>query len=110
MPEGIVKFSDFQKLDLVVADILSAERVEGSDKLLKLELGVGAKKIVSVAGIGASYSPEDLKDTQVICVANLPSRVVMDVESQSMILAVVNGEEVVVVRPERKVPPGLKVS
>lgn len=110
MPKGIIEFGDFQKLDLVVADILSAERVEGSDKLLKMELALGTAHKTVVAGIGKSYTPEEIKGNQVVCVANLASRVVMDIESEAMILAAVDGENVVVVRPDKRVPSGTRVS
>ena len=75
------------QLDLRVAEVLSAERVPKSKKLLKLQVNLGFEKRQIVAGIGASIDPETLPGKKVVIVANLKPALLMGVESQGMILA-----------------------
>jgi len=74
-------------LDLRVAEVLSAERVPKSKKLLKLQVNLGFEKRQIVAGIGASIDPESLPGKKVVIVANLKPAQLMGIESQGMILA-----------------------
>lgn len=105
-------YDDFTKLDFRVATVTAAERVEGSEKLLKLQLDLGElgpRQIV--AGVGKAYEPAALVDTQIIIVANLEPRALMGVESNGMLLAARDEQEVpVLLRPERRVPPGSKIN
>ena len=83
-----ITYDDFSKLELRVATVTVAERVEGSEKLLKLQLDLGefgSRQIV--AGIGKVYQPEQLVSTQIIIVANLEPRALMGIESSGMLLA-----------------------
>jgi len=93
-PEGIVEigFEDFSKLDLRSARILAAERVEGADKLLRLQVQTvgGLRQIV--AGIAKHYAPEALIGKQVVVVANLKPARIRGVESYGMLLAASAGE------------------
>ncbi len=82
-----INYEDFIKADLRVASIKKAERVDGSEKLVRLEVEVGDDERQIVAGIGKSYSPEDIIGKQIIIVANLKPRKLMGVESQGMLLA-----------------------
>jgi len=82
-----INYEQFSRIELKVADIVSAERVEGSDKLIKLDIVLGEEKRQLVAGIGKSYEPEDLIDKQIVIVANLEPRTLMGLESQGMLLA-----------------------
>ncbi len=87
--EGIIEFDDFLKVELKVAHIKAAERVEGADKLLKLTIDAGEDETRTVvAGIAKSYEPEALVDKRVAMVANLKPRKVFGVLSQGMLLAV----------------------
>lgn len=99
-------------MELRVATVTAAERVEGSEKLLKLQLDLGelgARQIV--AGVGKAYEPEQLVNTQIIIVANLEPRALMGLESNGMLLAARDGEGVpVLLRPERPVPAGSKIN
>ena len=99
-------------MELRVATVTSAERVEGSDKLLKLQLDLGElgpRQIV--AGVGKAYEPEVLVNTQIIIVANLEPRSLMGLESNGMLLAARDADGVpVLLRPERTVPPGSKIN
>lgn len=85
--EQQVSFEDFAKLELVVAEILTVEKVEKSKKLLKLEVDIGEEKRVVVSGIAPYFSPQDLIGKKVVFVANLKPAKIMGIESQGMILA-----------------------
>lgn len=108
----MINYEHFSAMELRAATVTAAERVEGSEKLLKLQLDVGelgARQIV--AGVGKAYAPEELVGTQIIIVANLEPRALMGHESNGMLLAVRDGEEVpVLLRPQRTVPPGSRIN
>ncbi len=108
---GYVSFSDFKKLDLRVGEIVEAERVEGSRKLVKLIVDLGNERRQLVAGLAEYYEPESLVGKQIVVVTNLQPRKFMGVESQGMLLAAVVGEgRPVLLTPEKRVPPGTPVS
>ena len=90
-PEPIapeITFNDFAKADLRVAQVVAADVVEGSDKLLRLSLDIGEEKPRNVfAGIRASYKPEDLLGKQVVMIANLAPRKMRFGISEGMVLA-----------------------
>jgi methionine--tRNA ligase beta chain len=105
----IIKFDDFQKIDLRVGKVLEAEKVEGSEKLLKLIVDLGSEKRQLVAGIAKYYKPPDLIGKEIVVVANLEPKKLMGIESQGMLLAAdVNGEPVILI-PIKEVPPGTKI-
>lgn len=81
-----IDFGDFQKLDIRTATIQSAEKVEKTDKLLKLEVDLGFEKRTIVSGIAEYYNPADLVGKQVMIVANLAPKKLRGIESQGMIL------------------------
>jgi methionyl-tRNA synthetase len=88
-----ISIDDFAKLDLRIAEVVEAEKIEGSDKLLKLQLSLGEEVRQVVSGIAKQYSPEELKGKKVILVANLKKIKLKGVESHGMILAAANDEE-----------------
>lgn len=104
----LVSFADFQKLDLRVVRILTAEPVEGADRLLKLQVDLGTEKRQLVAGIAEHYTPEALVGKQVIIVANLEPATIRNVESQGMVLAG-SGDSVVLATLEKEMPLGTQV-
>jgi methionyl-tRNA synthetase len=107
---GGVSYEEFMKLDLRVAEVEAAERVEGSDKLLKLTLRLDGQRRTVVAGIGRKYKPEELVGKQVALVANLEPRKIMGITSQGMILAAgETEEEVSLLVPDRKVKPNTRI-
>ncbi|NPB08080.1 MAG: methionine--tRNA ligase subunit beta [Aquificae bacterium] len=108
--KGIIGIEDFLKVDLRVARILSAERVEGSEKLLKLRISLGEEERTIVAGIAKYYSPEDLVGKKIVVVANLKPRKIFGIESQGMLLAASDGETLSLVVPERDVKEGARLS
>ena len=106
----MITYEDFAKLDLRTAKILSAEKVEGSEKLIKLQLDVGElgeRQII--AGIGNIYTPELLVDKQIIIIANLEPRKLMGHESNGMLLAANDEHGPVILIPESEVLPCTKI-
>ncbi len=108
--KSVINFEDFEKLDLRAGKILEAERVEGSDKLLKLQIDLGEEKRQILAGIGKVYSPEELINKTVIVIINLEPRMLMGLESQGMVLAVKDSNNLSVLIPEKEIIPGSKIS
>jgi methionyl-tRNA synthetase len=82
-----ISIDDFMKVELRVAKVLSAERVEKSKKLLKLHVDVGAEQRTLVAGIAEAYDPETLVGKTVVIVFNLKPAKLMGIESNGMVLA-----------------------
>ena len=105
-----ITIDDFAKLDLRVAKIMHAEPVKGADKLLKLEVQMGGETRQVVSGIAKHYAPEDLLGKQVILVANLKPVKLRGVESQGMILAASDEENLMLVGLDGEMPTGTKVS
>ncbi|MGN7613174.1 methionine--tRNA ligase [Magnetococcales bacterium HHB-1] len=109
-PEEIT-IDDFMKVDLRVARILSANPVEGADKLLQITLDVGELGERSVfAGIKAAYKPEDLKDRLVVAVVNLKPRKMKFGLSEGMILAAgPGGENLFMLSADDGAKPGMRI-
>jgi methionine--tRNA ligase beta chain len=88
-----------------------AERVAKSDKLLRLEIDLGALGMRQIlAGIGKHYAPEDLIGKRIAVLANLPPRKMMGLESQGMVLAAGDGEVLSVMSPQRDIPLGSTIA
>ncbi len=105
-PVGI---EEFMKIDLRVGTIIAAERVEKSEKLIKLKVDIGTETRQVVAGIGKSYAPEDLTGKSIVIVANLKPAKLMGVESQGMLLAASSGDLLAVATFDRETKPGSRV-
>ncbi|NPA32679.1 MAG: methionine--tRNA ligase subunit beta [Aquificae bacterium] len=105
-----IGIEDFLKVDLRVAKVLEAEPVEGSEKLLKLRLSLGDEERTIVAGIAKHYGPEELVGKKIVVVANLKPRKIFGIESQGMLLAASDGENLSLIVPERDVKEGAKLS
>lgn len=111
----MINIEDFKKLDIRVAKIITAEKVEGSSKLLKLQLDLGENvdfgKRQIIAGIGKTYSPEDLIGREIIVVANLEPREIMGLESQGMLLAATNSNDhqLSLLQPDKEISPGSQI-
>ena len=88
----LVTFDDFSKLDLRTATITAAEKVEKTDKLLKITLDLGFEQRTVVSGIAESYDPKEILGKDVVLVANLAPRKIRGVESRGMILLAENGD------------------
>jgi methionyl-tRNA synthetase len=104
-----IAIDEFQKVDLRVALVLTAEAVPKSRKLLKLRVSLGTEERTILAGIAEHYAPADLVGKKLVVVANLAPAKLMGIESQGMVLAGEGGQGLAVVTPERDLPPGAKV-
>ena len=101
---------DFAKVQLKVGRILEAEPLEGSDKLLKLQVVIGEEKRQVVAGIRKAYDPIDLIGRQVVVVANLKPAKLRGADSQGMLLAAVDADgNAILLQPDREAPEGSNV-
>ncbi|MGB8011440.1 MAG: methionine--tRNA ligase [Terriglobales bacterium] len=87
IPDGKISIDDFAKVELRVAQVKTAERVKGADKLLRLEVDLGTEIRQLVAGIAEAYEPETLIGRKVVIVANLAPRKLRGLESNGMIVA-----------------------
>ena len=101
----MITIDDFKKIDLRVAKIINVQRIEGSEKLLKLQLDMGTEQRQIVAGIGLAYDPDILIGKEIIIVANLEPRLLMGIESQGMLLAAGDNRPVLL-QPDKEVAPG----
>jgi methionyl-tRNA synthetase len=108
---GSITIAEFGKVELRVAQVLAAEAVPKSKKLLKLTVSLGAESRTIVAGIAQHYAPADLVGKKVVVVANLEPATLMGVASQGMVLAgSTDGDgALAVVTLDRDLPPGAKV-
>jgi methionyl-tRNA synthetase len=106
-----ISIADFGKVQLRVAEILAAEAVPKSKKLLKLTVSLGSEQRTVVAGIAQHYAPADLVGKKVVVVANLEPATLMGVQSQGMVLAgSTDGDgALAVLTLDRDLPPGAKV-
>jgi methionine--tRNA ligase beta chain len=105
----MITFDDFKEIDLRVAKVLEAEKVENSEKLLKLKLSLGEEEKQIVAGIGKSYDPETLIGKNIIIVANLEPRKLLGIESQGMLLAASDEEGISLLQPDKEIISGSKI-
>jgi len=94
-PIGVITIDDFTKVELRTAIVLAAERVEGSDRLLKLRLNDGPGERTIVSGIAQFYTPEQMLGRRVILVANLQPATIFGIESHGMLLAARSGKKLV---------------
>jgi len=88
----LINFDDFTKLDIRVAEVLEAEKIEGSNKLLKLQVDLGEEKRQLVAGVAKHYQAEDVVGKKILMLANLEPATIFGVESNGMILAASNDQ------------------
>lgn len=102
----MISFEDFKKLDIRIGKVLTCEKIEGSDKLLKLEVDFGEEKRQIVSGIAEFFTPESLVGKEFPFVVNLEPRVLRGVESSGMIMAVSVEGRAILLTPEEEVPPG----
>jgi len=111
MIKSEIQFDDFAKIDLKIATILAAEKVEKADKLLKLEVDLGFEKRTIVSGIAMHFKPEELIGKQVVVVANLAPRKMRGIESNGMILLAEDADgKLHFVSPENVIQSGSGVS
>jgi len=105
-----IKIDDFGKVELRVAEVVAAEPLPKSKKLLKLTLSLGPEQRTVVAGIAEHYTPNDIVGKKVVIVTNLEPAKLMGVESNGMVLAASTGGKLAVLTLDRDLPPGAKVT
>ena len=105
-----ITIDDFARIDLRIAKILNAERIEGADKLLRLTLDLGAGQRTVFAGIKSAYQPEQLLGRLTVVVANLAARKMKFGVSEGMVLAAgAGGKEIFIISPDDGAMPGMRV-
>jgi len=105
----LITVDDFARVELRVAEVVAAEAVPKSRKLLRLTLSLGSEQRTVVAGIAEHYTPGDLIGKKVVIVANLEAAKLMGIESQGMVLAGSADGRLAVLTPDRDLPPGASV-
>lgn len=107
-----ISFADFQKMDLRVGEIKSAEDIEGADKLYKIKIDIGGEEREMVAGIKQHYSKEELPGRKVLVLTNLESKKIRGIESCGMILCAhpEDRSKIVCTTVEKDIEAGAKVS
>jgi methionyl-tRNA synthetase len=110
--DGLIDISEFAKVDIRVAKVLEAARVEGSDKLLELKVDSGLDTRVIIAGIGAQYDPASITGKKILLVANLKPAVIFKRKSHGMLLAAKKnkGDSPVLIEVSDSVPVGARLS
>jgi methionyl-tRNA synthetase len=107
--DGLITFDQVMAVNLKTAVVLEAEKIEGADKLLKLQVDLGGEKRQLVAGIALHYSPEELIGKTIVVVANLKPAKLRGVESQGMLLAASIGDTLKLVCVDGEIGPGAAV-
>ena len=105
-----ITYDDFDKLDLRVGKIISSEKMENADKLLKFSVQIGEEVRTIVSGVACYYSPEDMLNKSVVVVTNLKPRKIRGVESYGMILYASNDKDLCFVTPAKEMESGTEVS
>jgi methionyl-tRNA synthetase len=110
-PAGPATINDFRRIDLRVAEVIAAEALPKSKKLLKLTVSLGQEQRTILAGIAQHYAPADLVGKKVVVVANLEPAKLMGLESQGMVLAGSTDDDgaLAVLVLDRDLPAGAKV-
>ena len=105
---AVIGVEDFAKLQLKVAKVLAAERVENADKLLKLQVDCGEKRQI-VAGVAAYYKPEEIVGKLIVMVVNLKPAVIRGIESNGMLLAAKKKNELRLLTVDGDIVPGASI-
>lgn len=105
-----ISFDEFKKVEIRMGKVLSCEKVEGADKLLRLQVDFGDFQRQIISGIAESYQPEELAGKTLPFVVNLEYRNFKGEESQGMLVATGTGSDnVVLLEPNKEISPGAEV-
>ncbi len=108
--DDTITIEDFLKVHLRIADIVTAEKVENADRLLKLGLRIGDEERTIVSGIATAYTPESLVGKQIVVVHNLAPRKMRGIESKGMLLAATDVDgNAILLHPEKPAACGSEV-
>lgn len=107
-----VSFADFQKIDIRVGEIKSAEEIEGADKLYKIIVDIGSEERILVAGVKQFYPKDEIIGKKLLILTNLEPKVIRGVESHGMILAAHTEDrsQLTLTAVDKDIPVGAKVS
>jgi len=105
-----VSFEEFQKIDLRVATITEAEKVKKTDKLIKLKIEIGNATKTIVAGVAEHYDSENLIGKQIVVVNNLQPTTIRGIESQGMLLAARENDQLTLLTTDNNINSGSKIS
>jgi methionine--tRNA ligase beta chain len=105
-----IEMKDFEKLEMKIGEIISAEDIAGADKLYKLEVNVGGRQITLVAGIKKHYKKDKLPGKKIVVLTNLRPTTIRGVASEGMLLAAVKGDKVSLVTVDSSAEVGSSVA
>lgn len=106
----MIKFEDFQKLDIRIGKVIEVLKVENADKLYKLQVDFGSEKKQVVAGIADKFSEDELKDQLFPFVVNLEPVKIRELDSEAMILVVEDeSKNLALLKPTHDLTPGSKI-
>jgi methionine--tRNA ligase beta chain len=107
---AMISSAEFKRVDMRVGAVVGAERVKGTDRLLKLSVDFGDHKRTVITGLAHLYPPEHFVGRQFVFVINLEPRKIRNEVSEAMLLTAVEDEEKIVpVAPEKEVAPGTRI-
>ena len=104
-----ITIDDFSKVDLRAVKVISCEKIENSNKLLKLQVDMGGETRQIVSGLSKHYKPEELVGKTVVLVANLKPAKLRGVDSYGMILAASDGDKLSIVTLDKDIPSGSSI-
>tara|TARA_Y100000310_G_C20518330_1_gene732330 strand:+ start:73 stop:564 length:492 start_codon:yes stop_codon:yes gene_type:complete len=111
MTDETISINDFAKVELKTAQVLQAEKVEGADKLLKIQIKIGDEERQIVAGIAEHYAADDLVGKMIVVVTNLEPAKIRGVESNGMLLAASSDDSIILVTvDDPSVGTGVRIS
>jgi len=105
----LIEYDDFAKLELGVVKVIEAEKLEGSRNLIKLTVSEGEKQRVIVSGISGSYTPEESVGKKIVMLLNLKPKKIFNIESNGMILAAEDGDNISLLVCDKELPEGSKI-
>ena len=110
LDENLVTYEDFRKIDLRIAEILEAERIPKTDKLMKLQIKIGNETRQIVAGIAEHYEIDQLVGKRIVVVANLASTKIRNEISNGMLLAAKDNGQLTLLTTVDDIDAGAKIS
>ncbi len=105
-----ISFEEFAKIDIRTGKVIEAILVPGSKKLIKLQVNVGGEVKQCIAGLGETYSPQNLQSKAVVVVMNLQPRKIFGLESEVMLLAAAENRQISLLTPDKELSPGSTIS
>ncbi len=103
----MISFEEFKQLDLQVGTIVEVNEHPNADKLVKLSADIGEQEPIQlVAGVKGYYENEELEGKQIVILTNMEPATIRGERSEGMLLAATTEQDVALIGPDQKVPPG----